>query len=68
LSSESSSAQPKKAIQDVQLQQIDRSGLRDGAGFSSAIAPAFAKTVSMQSGSITSLRTGDLVRVRSGDP
>ena len=37
-------------------------------GFSSAIAPAFAKPVSMQSGSFASLRTGDLVRVRSGGP
>ena len=37
-------------------------------GFSSAIAPAFAEPVSMQSGSIASLRTGDFVRVRSGGP
>ena len=37
-------------------------------GFSSAIIPAFAEPVLMQSGSIASLHTGDLVRVRSGGP
>jgi uncharacterized protein YodC (DUF2158 family) len=37
-------------------------------GISSAITPAFAEPVSMQGGSVASLRTGDLVRVRSGGP
>jgi uncharacterized protein YodC (DUF2158 family) len=36
-------------------------------GFSSAIVPAFAEPVSMQSGFVA-LHTGDLVRVRSGGP
>jgi uncharacterized protein YodC (DUF2158 family) len=39
-----------------------------GLGFSSVIVPASADQVSMQSGSVATLRTGDLVRVRSGGP